>query len=73
MCLNVGLCTWVNARGGQKKVLKPMELELEGSCELSDKGAVTEMRSSARVVHPLPCWAISSVPVFWFLDSLKAR
>lgn len=62
MWLNVGLCTWVNARGGQK-ALKPMELELEDSRELSDTGAGTEVGPSARVVHPLPCWAISSVPV----------
>lgn len=36
-------------------MLKPMELELEGSCELSDVGAETEVGSSARVVHALPC------------------
>lgn len=44
--LNVSLCTWVNTREGQKRVLKPMELELKGSCELLDMGAGIAIGSS---------------------------
>lgn len=61
LCLSVYVCCASSTHSGQKKVLKPLKLELQRLKAMQEPG--TKPRFSAKAASALKCWAISPAPL----------